>query len=137
MGESMPIGMIRERCKECGSNTDLHGFGCRSRIVRGLVRCTHPAFHSRAVVTRVHPTEADADVVAFGAEFSTQCADCGVPFVFMGADIGIFGDRPGRSPDGLSLRVPLRPANVMPGFGQGIPGYAVLNQPATKEPTDG
>lgn len=75
-------------------------------------------------------------VEGFNAEITVWCADCHEPMVFHGAalPIGMLNDRPCISPNGLELRVPLRPRSSDPHTGLGMPGFSARireGQPGT------
>lgn len=73
--------------------------------------CEHFNFRADARVGRL--TEADeVTVKAYTVDLTIHCADCGLPFRFLGLDAGVSAQTPTVSADALELRAPLEPAYV-------------------------
>lgn len=64
-------------------------------------RCEHREFASQVIVTRITRTDDDPTVIGYKADVQVRCKDCSEPFQFVG--------RPATSPDGLELRLSIRP----------------------------
>jgi hypothetical protein len=69
--------------------------------------CEHMNFKANVRVGRL--TDGGM-VTGYCADVTIQCADCGLPFRFIGLDAGNHHAEPRVSVDGIELRAPLEPA---------------------------
>ena len=73
--------------------------------------CQHTKFKADVSVVRL--TEADKGVVTgYTSDIHVKCAQCGLPFRFLGFLAGSHPTQPRVSVDALELRAPLEPAYV-------------------------
>lgn len=81
------------------------------------MKCEHKDFTAHVVVTRIE------DVKGFFADIRVKCADCGLPFEFVGVDAGLSYEKPMASVDAQELRAPIRPkgCKILPA----VPGFNV------------
>lgn len=86
--------------------------------------CPHEEFSADVAVHRLTDTD-DGPTIAYSAEITIVCAQCGEPFRWCGVKAGFSPAHPMCSPDERTLRAPIRPASADPDFGLGIPGFAV------------
>jgi hypothetical protein len=68
--------------------------------------CPHREFRAAVAIQRVE------DTGRFIAEITVTCAECALPFRFLGAPAGIAWDRPTASIDGTTLNAPIEPETV-------------------------
>lgn len=54
--------------------------------------------------------EGMVNVMAYSADVTVQCAECGMSFEFVGVDAGVSPFHPTCSIDSTQLRVPIKPA---------------------------
>jgi hypothetical protein len=73
------------------------------------VTCEHNNFAAQVGVGRLSKVE-DGPITGYTAEVTVKCADCGLPFRFIGLAAGNHFAEPRVSVDGLELRAPLEPA---------------------------
>jgi hypothetical protein len=71
-------------------------------------RCDHPKFNAKVEVYRLTDTD-NGPVTGFAAETKINCADCDMPFEWLGVDRGLSVKAPMKSADGLTLRAPIIP----------------------------
>ena len=71
--------------------------------------CLHLHFKARVDVARLSKKEGGT-VTGFCADVSIVCADCGLPFRFVGLPAGSHHSEPRVSVDGTELRAPIEPA---------------------------
>lgn len=73
--------------------------------------CMHKDFHANVAVGRIIAEGAadDSLPIAYSADITIKCKDCGKPFEFMGLPMGYSPMQPMCSVDGLEARVPLKP----------------------------
>jgi hypothetical protein len=74
-------------------------------------RCPHLNFKSVVKVYRLTDVP-DGPVTAFTADIEIKCADCALPFRFLGVAVGVHPIEPRASADALELRAPIEPAYV-------------------------
>jgi len=84
--------------------------------------CEHMNFSAHVAVGRL--TEAEGGPVkAFAAEVRINCADCGLPFTFLGFPLGLGLKMPSVSVGGEEARLPIEPVTLtqlreLPGAGR-------------------
>lgn len=88
--------------------------------------CRHEDFAVFAEVNRVTAGDDDPTVVAFSVDIRIDCAQCGEPFRWTGLQPGLSRSKPMCNVDETELRAPIRPSSADPGFGTGLPGFAVF-----------
>lgn len=71
-------------------------------------RCLHMNFNANVQVTRLTDVD-DGPVKTFAADIKVNCADCNMPFQWMGVGRGLSVIQPMMSADGFELRAPLMP----------------------------
>jgi hypothetical protein len=86
--------------------------------------CPHPDFAVMAEVARITEFEG-GPAIAFHADLTVSCAECGEQFRWSGVPAGLAAGHPTVSVDETELRAPIRPASADPDFGLGIPGFAI------------
>lgn len=86
------------------------------------MKCSHYNFHARVNVNRIAMKEG-GPVVAFAADVTIKCVDCGVPFEFVGLPVGLSGYQATTGIDALEARMPIVPQGEKPYAGQ--PGFSV------------
>lgn len=74
-------------------------------------RCAHMNFKAKVDVGRLTDTD-DGPVTGYTADVTIACADCGLPFRFLGLAAGSHFAEPRVSVDATELRAPLEPAYV-------------------------
>lgn len=74
-----------------------------------MARCEHINFKANVRVGRLTKTD-EGPVTGYSADVTVACADCGLPFRFIGLDAGNHYAEPRVSIDGTELRAPLEPA---------------------------
>ena len=75
------------------------------------MRCQHAGFSVQANVTRL--TDGDGGpVTGYTTDITVKCADCGLPFRWLGLPGGSHHSEPRVSADALELRAPIEPAHV-------------------------
>lgn len=73
--------------------------------------CQHMNFECRASIGRL-TADTDPDmIVGYMADIHVTCADCGLPFEWMGIPGGVSGSQPRVSFDSTELRAPIRPSS--------------------------
>lgn len=75
--------------------------------------CHHPEFTLYPSVVRLG-RDPDAAAEGFMLEVRVECADCGRPFRFRGAQLGLAMTHPTRSLEGTELRAPIEPVPESP-----------------------
>ncbi len=70
--------------------------------------CEHLKFKALTQVGRITETEG-GPVYRYTADITIKCADCGLPFEFIGVPAGESPDGPRTSIDFTELRIPIRP----------------------------
>lgn len=65
--------------------------------------CEHKNFRAHVSVNRLE------DLGGFIADVRVECAECGLPFSFLGVSAGLSFERPTVSVDGCELHAPLEP----------------------------
>lgn len=73
--------------------------------------CPHANFLASVTVIRLTDHD-DGPVTGYTTRIRIHCADCGLPFRFLGAVPGAHPAAPRVSADGQELRAPLEPAYV-------------------------
>lgn len=81
--------------------------------------CQHKAFKAVVGVTRLVEAEGAA-AKGFTADITVTCAECHLPFRFMGLPAGSHPQKPMVSADALELRAPIEPAYVQEILGQPV-----------------
>lgn len=71
-------------------------------------RCPHMNFSAHVVVNRIE------DNGRFAADVRIKCADCGLPFQFMGLEPGLDANGARVSLDGLEARMAICPQGQVP-----------------------
>lgn len=71
--------------------------------------CAHLAFSCQAKINRLSHKEG-GPITGYSADISIVCADCGIPFRFLGLNAGNSHIEPRVSVDGTELRAPIEPA---------------------------
>ncbi|MFF7901208.1 hypothetical protein ACFZCV_20785 [Streptomyces sp. NPDC007920] len=87
--------------------------------------CLHENFDALVAVARITASDTDPTPIAYNANVTVQCADCGEPFRWTGLRAGVSHRQPMCNIDETELHAPLRPASADPDFGLGLPGFAV------------
>jgi hypothetical protein len=87
--------------------------------------CTHEHFAVHAEVNRILDNEDNPVPIAYTADITATCEDCGELFRWTGVPAGLSSDRPTCNVDETVLHAPLRPASADPDFGMGLPGFAI------------
>jgi len=77
----------------------------------GEMRCEHHNFAGKVSVYRLTRGD-DGPVTGYTADVTIRCADCNLPFRFLGMQAGSHPSEPRVSVDGQELRAPLEPAYV-------------------------
>ncbi len=73
--------------------------------------CEHMRFAASVEASRLTEVD-DGPVTGYSADIKVQCADCGLPFRFIGLPGGLEPDQPTTSLAGDELRAPLEPMPV-------------------------
>lgn len=73
--------------------------------------CKHFNFISQTSVVRLFEEESPDIVTGFSADIRIKCADCGMPFEFIGLPGGYNPGRPMTSFDATELRAPIKPSS--------------------------
>jgi hypothetical protein len=76
-----------------------------------MMRCQHFKFEARVDVGRLSEKDG-GPVTGYTADVRIKCAECGLPFRFIGAPFGYSRTEPMLSVDGLEMRAPIEPAHV-------------------------
>jgi hypothetical protein len=71
--------------------------------------CVHMNFRANVNVGRLSASETDDTIVGFTADVNIECAECGLPFEFVGLPMGSSPQQPMCSVDGLEARMPIKP----------------------------
>lgn len=90
--------------------------------------CAHENFLAAVAINRIGEDDAGNDTgrpMAYQADITVRCSDCGEPFRWVGVPAGMSFRQPMCSADETELRAPLRPASADPDFGLGLPGFAI------------
>lgn len=76
-----------------------------------MANCKHSNFHANVSVGRIIAEGAsdDSQPIAFSADVTVKCLDCGKPFEWIGLPMGYSPMQPMCSVDGLEARMPLKP----------------------------
>jgi hypothetical protein len=77
------------------------------------MECTHQRFVCHANVNRLEDTPG-GDITGFSADITIQCADCEIPFRFLGLPGGLLADGAAVSVDGTEARLAITPATGEP-----------------------
>ena len=112
---SAVAGMGRE------TGTEIDSFGAEG--FAAMNKCSHENFAATVNVNRLTKSDDDATVIAHQADIRINCAECGLPFEFVGVDAGMLPNKPMASVDAQELRAPIRPkgCKILPA----IPGFSV------------
>lgn len=71
--------------------------------------CEHDRFQVGAAIAKL-THEDGGPVIGYSADIRIVCAECGLPFRFVGMAAGSHHSEPRVSVDGLQMRAPLEPA---------------------------
>ena len=71
--------------------------------------CAHHNFQAKVSVGRLSHADG-GPITGYTADIIIHCADCGLPFRFIGLSAGTHHSEPRVSIDGTELRAPLEPA---------------------------
>jgi hypothetical protein len=84
------------------------------------MKCEHENFIANVTVNRI------LDIKRFTADVTVKCADCGLPFEFIGPECGFSYEGPTVNPSAQELRIPIRPkgCEILPGI-KGPAGFKV------------
>lgn len=82
-----------------------------------MTECEHFNFRCTTSVNRLSK-EVDGPIISFTADICIACADCGLPFRFVGLKFGSSQHHPTGSADSLELRAPIEPELVKEFFGK-------------------
>jgi hypothetical protein len=74
-----------------------------------MTDCAHERFKCDARIGRLSHEDGGL-VIGYTADITVKCADCGLPFRFIGLAAGNHHSEPRVSIDGTELRAPLEPA---------------------------
>jgi hypothetical protein len=88
--------------------------------------CEHLNFKANVDVHRLLDNRDNSKVVGYSADIRIRCAECDLPFEFIGVDAGLMPDKPMASVDAQELRAPIRPKGCM--IMPAIPGFTVRAQ---------
>lgn len=80
-----------------------------SKLSEAQLACSHESFKANVRVGRLTNTDG-GPVTGYCADITVTCADCGLPFRFIGLAAGNHHAEPRVSVDGVELRAPLEPA---------------------------
>lgn len=75
-----------------------------------MEKCNHEAFEVIAHVTRLSADEG-GPITGHCVDIQIRCAQCGLPFRFIGLPAGNHYAEPRVSVDGVELRAPIEPAS--------------------------
>lgn len=81
--------------------------------------CEHVNFASQANVFRLSDTEG-GPITGYKLDLTVKCADCGLPFRFLGLPFGSHPTEPRLSADSEELRAPIEPAYAKEILGQPV-----------------
>lgn len=73
--------------------------------------CEHNEFAVNVKVSRLKDTE-EGPVTHYAADVTIQCADCHLPFQFVGLPGGVRADKPTTSADWCEARLPIQPMEI-------------------------
>jgi hypothetical protein len=82
-------------------------------------KCKHCAFDCNVDINRLE------DIGRFVADVTIKCAECGVPFRFLGLPIGLDINSAMVSPDGTEARMGVAPRGESVPEAKGVEGFAV------------
>lgn len=82
-------------------------------------KCVHMNFQANVSVARLE------DIGQFNAEVKIKCAECGMPFRFLGLPIGLNLQGACIAPDGLEARLAILPQDRVPAPLDGFTGYQI------------
>ena len=75
--------------------------------------CEHENFHANVAVGRLTKGD-DGPVTGYTAEVRIHCAQCGLPFEFMGLPVGLLPDGAAVSVNAQEARLAIAPHGVRP-----------------------
>jgi hypothetical protein len=81
--------------------------------------CQHTKFITTTGVGRISQVEG-GPIMRYTAEIKIHCAECGLPFRFLGLPFGSHPTSPRLSVDSIELRAPIEPAHVVEICGQPV-----------------
>lgn len=82
-------------------------------------KCVHMNFTANVTVNRLE------DNGQFNADVTIKCAECGIPFRFLGLPMGMNLQGAAVSVDGLEARLAILPQARVPGPLEGFTGYSI------------
>lgn len=74
-----------------------------------MSQCEHRQFKAVVCVNRLQISETDQRIGGYSADIRIECADCQLPFEFVGIPCGYLHDRPAASWNFQELRTPIIP----------------------------
>lgn len=86
--------------------------------------CEHKEFKAMVRVGRLS-LEEGGPITHYQADINIECADCGLPFEFVGVPVGSSGYRPCSDFGALEMRAPITPQGTRPP--DNILGFSVSN----------
>lgn len=76
------------------------------------MKCEHLNFKAEVNVTRLtEPTDPDR-VTGYTTDISVHCADCMMPFRWVGVPFGMSSSKPMTDPERVELRAPIEPIKL-------------------------
>lgn len=75
-------------------------------------KCKHMKFAAQVDVGRLTGSKEGSPVTGYTADIRIKCAECGLPFRFIGLDCGDSQHEPKVSVDATELRAPIEPEYV-------------------------
>jgi hypothetical protein len=94
--------------------------------------CPHLNFYVCAEVNRLTATD-DGPVTGYAADITISCAECSVPFEWIGLPSGLSPSQPMVSFDRTELRAPIKPADMPDDRRPAFPDLALSTPPITLE----
>jgi hypothetical protein len=89
--------------------------------------CAHENFRANVAIGRLSREEG-GPITGFTADVTVNCAECGLPFRFIGVAAGSHYSEPRVSIDGTELRAPIEPAT----HEKFVPSASYISPPATR-----
>jgi|SRR5580700_686421 hypothetical protein len=82
--------------------------------LKPLTKCEHKDFKAMVNVGRLLDNATESCVVGYIADIRIKCAECGLPFEFLGLEPGVDTQGARVSLDGLEARIALTPKGTRP-----------------------
>lgn len=112
--------------KEDGKCISVGGLACDLGIV-GNSECPHMNFLADVAVGRIEPSKA-GEKMRFCADVKIQCAECGLPFRFIGLPAGLDLNGAATSVDATEARLAIAPkGEVVSVLEGGVSGFSIRN----------